>query len=225
MVGTPAEPALMNAPTPEQTLVLAAIERFMDDPDLAVADGDGQEGDVLEAILQALVLVLPLEEIEAAMGGLLSDHGERLDDDTQLVLEALLMALDSDEEETALEQLLAQQATRVEANAQVPHRLLVWDPGQDPGLLELELPELLEIYPCEGEQARWRPDDVVALLEAKARQWRRTMVALEVLRERPTAHPSAGTMLLVVPHPPQAPLEQAALAISLSRPSPGPPTS
>lgn len=215
----------MSALSPEQTLVLAAIERFMNDADLAGAAPDGRDGDVLEAILRTLLLVLPLQEIEAALEELLSRATDRLDDDTQLVLEALLMALDHDDEQTLLDQLLAEQATRVERNAQQPHRLLVWDSDRDRDLLELELPELLDQYPCHGEQARWRPDDVVALLESKAQQWRRTMVALEVLREHPAAHPSAGTVLLVVPRPEHAPLEQADLTIGLNRSAGARPTS
>lgn len=207
----------MSAPSLEQTLLLAAIKRLMDNPDLAGATADGRDGDELEAILRTLLLVLPLPEIEAALGDLLSRAAERLDDEPQLVLEALLMALNRDDDETLLDQLLAEQATRVERNAQQPHRLLIWDSDRDRELLELELPELLEQYPCHGEQARWRPDDVVALLESKAQQWRRTMVALEVLRQHPAAHPSAGTVLLVVPRPEHAPLEQADLTIGLNR--------
>lgn len=124
----------------------------------------------------------------------------------------------SNPEPSRLDQLLTAQTRRLAANARQPHRLLVWDSVRQQGLVELELPELLEHYPCHGEQARWRPDDVVALLEAKAQQWRRTMVALQRLRQEPGSQPSGGTVLLVVPGSNHAPLEQAALAISLGSP-------
>lgn len=137
-------------------------------------------------------------------------------DEQPLVLEALLLAVNRDDRDSVLDQRLADQAARLAANAQQPHRLLVWDSQRDGGLQELELPELLDHYPCHGEQARWRPDDVVALLESKAHCWRQTMGALELLRHMPAAHPSAGTVLLLVPEPEHAPLELAALTISLS---------
>ena len=99
----------MHPPSPEQDLVLAAIERFMADPDLVLNDqpGDGDAGDVLSAILRALTMVLPLGEIELAVTGLLTVHCEQLDDDTQLVLEALLTAIERDDDEMALDTLLA----------------------------------------------------------------------------------------------------------------------
>lgn len=214
----------MHPPSPEQALVLAAIERFMADPDLALQGqpaGDGDSGDVLSAILRALTMVLPLEEIELAVTGLLTVHCDRLDDDTQLVLEALLTAIERDDDEMALDTLLASEASLLEANALDGNYLLVWDPAEAPPLREMEILDVLERYPCRGEAARWNCDDFVALLEGKILQWRKTMVALEILQEQPGARPAASTMVLLVPEDPAAPLEQLEVGVTLSPPSPG----
>jgi hypothetical protein len=100
----------MAALSPEQMLVLAAIERFLDDPELFAGDDPDGGGDVLDAIVQALTTVLPAEHIEQAVTGLLADDDTGLDDDTQLVLEALLGAIERDDGEVALEDLLTRQA-------------------------------------------------------------------------------------------------------------------
>jgi hypothetical protein len=218
----------MHPPSPEQALVLAAIERFMADPDLALADpaGEGasglqaaaaEAGDVLAAILRALSLVLPLEEIELAVTGLLTTHCDSLDEDTQLVLEALLSAIEPDDDGMDLDSLLVSEASLLEANALEGNLLLVWDPAEDASLQELEILELLERYPCRGAAARWTCDDFVALLEGKILQWHRTMTALEILQEHPGSRPSASTMLLTVPEDPKAPLEQLEVGVALTR--------
>jgi hypothetical protein len=217
----------MPPPSPEQALVLAAIERFMADPDLALADQDGEAGgrtpavaseagDVLAAILRALTLVLPLEEIELAVTGLLTTHCDSLDEETQLVLEALLSAIEPDDDGMDLDSLLASEASLLEANALEANYLLVWDPGEDPSLQELEILEVLERYPCRGEGARWSCDDFVALLEAKILQWHRTMKALEILQEHPGTRPSASTMVLVVSSDPEASLESLEVGVALT---------
>lgn len=205
------------SPFPEQALVLAAIERFMADPDLALEDQDGEAeaGDVLGAILRALTLVLPLEEIEVAVTGLLAVHCDRLNDDTQLVLEALLTAIERDDDEMALDSLLASEASLLEANALDGNYLLVWDPADVSPLREMEILDVLERYPCRGEAARWTCDDFVALLEGKILQWRKTMVALEILQEQPDTLPTASTMVLLVPEDPEAPLEQLEVGVTL----------
>lgn len=207
----------MHPPSPEQALVLAAIERFMADPDLALEDQDGEAeaGDVLGAILRALTLVLPLEEIEVAVTGLLAVHCDRLNDDTQLVLEALLTAIERDDDEMALDSLLASEASLLEANALDGNYLLVWDPADVSPLREMEILDVLERYPCRGEAARWTCDDFVALLEGKILQWRKTMVALEILQEQPDTLPTASTMVLLVPEDPEAPLEQLEVGVTL----------
>ena len=218
----------MHPPSPEQALVLAAIERFMADPDLALADlaGEGasgvqaaaaEAGDVLAAILRALSLVLPLEEIELAVTGLLTTHCDSLDEDTQLVLEALLSAIEPDDDGMDLDSLLVSEASLLEANALEGNLLLVWDPAEDASLQELEILELLERYPCRGAAARWTCDDFVALLEGKILQWHRTMTALEILQEHPGSRPSASTMVLMVPEDPKAPLEQLEVGVALTR--------
>lgn len=206
----------MAALSPEQALVLAAIERFLADPDLMAVDDPGSGGDVLDAIIQTLTTVLPEERIEQAVTGLLAADDTGLDDDTQLVLEALLGAIERDDGEVALEDLLTRQAPLIEANALEGGRLvLVWDPAQRPPLQELEILDLIERYPCRGEGARWTCEDFVVLLEARRQNWRRTVVALEVLQQRPESTPTGGTMLLLVPPEPQAPLEQLELAVTL----------
>jgi hypothetical protein len=215
----------MHPPSPEQALVLAAIERFMADPDLALEDQAGagevaaaEAGDVLGAILRALTMVLPLEEIELAVTGLLTVHCDRLDDDTQLVLEALLAAIERDDDEMALDTLLASEASLLEANALDGNYLLVWDPAEDVPLKEMEILDVLERYPCRGEAARWTCDDFVALLEGKILQWRKTMAALEILQEHPGSRPAASTMVLLVPEDPKAPLEQLEVGVTLTPP-------
>jgi hypothetical protein len=212
----------MHPPSPEQDLVLAAIERFMADPDLVLDDqpGDGEAVDVLSAILRALTMVLPLGEIELAVTGLLTVHCDQLDDDTQLVLEALLTAIERDDDEMALDTLLASEASLLEANALDGNYLLVWDPADAAPLREMEILDVLERYPCRGEGARWSPDDFVALLEGKILQWRKTMVALEILQEHPGTRPAASTMVLLVPVDPAAPLEQLEVGVTLSPPPP-----
>jgi hypothetical protein len=220
---TPPGAGSMHPPSPEQTLVLAAIERFMADPDLALGRAGGEEegavreaDDVLAAILRALALVLPLEDIELAVTGLLAVHCDALDDDTQLVLEALLTAIERDDDEMALDTLLAREASLLEANALDGNYLLVWDQADATPLREMEILDVLERYPCRGETARWSCDDFVALLEGKILQWRKTMVALEILQEHPDARPSASTMVLLIPLDPQAPLEQLEVGVTLS---------
>ena len=84
-----------------------------------------------------------------------------------------------------------------------------------PPLQELEILDLVERYPCRGEGARWTCEDFVVLLEARRQNWRRTVVALEVLQQRPESTPTGGTVLLLVPPEPQAPLEQLELAVTL----------
>ncbi len=214
----------MHPPSPEQALVLAAIERFMADPDLALQGqpANVDSGDVLSAILNALARVLPLEEIELAVTGLLTVHCDRLDDDTQLVLEALLTAIERDDDEMALDSLLASEASLLEANALDGNDLLVWDPTETPPLREMEILDVLERYPCRGEAARWSCDDFVALLEGKILQWRKTMVALDILQEQPGTRPSASTMVLLVPEDPAAPLEQLEVGVTLRPPPPEP---
>jgi hypothetical protein len=219
----------MHPPSPEQALVLAAIERFMADPDLALAgqivEGTGdaeaaaaEAGDVLTAILRALSMVLPLEEIELAVTGLLTAHCDSLDEDTQLVLEALLTAIERNDDELALESLLASEASLLEANALDGNYLLVWDPSDASPLREMEILDVLERYPCRGQAARWSCDDFVALLEGKILQWRRTMAALESLQENPGSRPAASTMVLLVPEDPEAPLEQLEVGVALTPP-------
>lgn len=202
--------------SPEQALVLAAIERFLADPDLLADDDPDSRGDVLGAIVQTLTTVLPVERIEQAVTGLLADDDNGLDDDTQLVLEALLGAIERDDGEVALEDLLTRQAPLIEANALEGGQLvLVWDPTQHPPLQELDILDLLERYPCRSEAARWSCEDFVVLLESRRHNWRRTMVALEVLQQRPESTPTGGTVLLLVPPDPQTPLEQLELAVTL----------
>jgi hypothetical protein len=206
----------MSSLSPEQTLVLAAIERFMTDPDLATSDDGSSEGDVLDVILRALSLVLPAQQIEFALTGLLASQTANLDDETQLVLEAMLAAIEQDDEETNLERLLAREAPLIEANALEASYLLVWDPAEHPQLREMEILDLLERYPCRGEEARWTADDFVALLEAKTQLWRRTIVALEILQERPDTQPAASTVILVVPESQDTALEHLEVNVSLT---------
>jgi hypothetical protein len=208
----------MSALSPEQSLVLAAIDRFRSDPDLAVCDDGSSDGDVLDGILRALSLVLPAEEIDLAVTGLLASHTAGLDEETQLVLEALLTSVEQDdeEEEIPLQDALAREAPLIEANALESSLLLVWDPAGNPPLRELEILELLEIYPCRGAEPRWLPEDFVALLEGKTLQWRRTLVALEILQERPDTRPAASTVILVVPEAREAPLQQLEVAVPLT---------
>ena len=220
VVKHPSGAGSMHPPSPEQALVLAAIERFMADPDLALEGqpADGDTGDVLSAILHALTMVLSLGEIERAVTGLLTVHCDRLDDDTQLVLEALLTAIERDDEEMALDNLLASEASLLEANALDGNALLVWDPAASPPLQEMEILDVLERYPCRGEGARWSCDYFVALLEGKILQWRKTMVALDILQEQPETLPSASTMVLLVPEDPAAPFEQLEVGVTLCPP-------
>ena len=58
----------------------------------------------------------------------------------------------------------------------------------------------------------------MALLEGKILQWRKTMVALEILQEHPGTRPAASTMVLLVPVDPEAPLEQLEVGVTLSPP-------
>jgi hypothetical protein len=206
----------MSALSPEQTLVLAAIERFRSDPDLAACDDPDQDGGVLDALLRSLTLVLPAQEIELAVTGLLASHSDGLDDDTQLVLEAVLASIEQDDEERSLDDVLARQAPLIEANALESALVLVWDPGLSPPLQEREILDLLALHPCRGEGARWSADDFVALLEGKWQQWRRTIVALEILQEQPDSHPTAGTVILVVPPDETVPLQQLEVAVTLT---------
>lgn len=208
----------MSALSPEQSLVLAAIDRFRSDPDLALGDDGSSDGDVLEVILRALSLVLPAEEIDFAVTGLLASHTAGLDEETQLLLEALLTSveLDDEEEEVDLQDALAREAPLIEANALESSLLLVWDPAGNPPLRELEILELLEAYPCRGAEPRWLPEDFVALLEGKTLQWRRTLLALEILQERPDTRPAASTVILVVPEAREAPLQQLEVAVPLT---------
>ncbi|MCP9790552.1 hypothetical protein [Vulcanococcus limneticus] len=229
----------MSSLSPEQALVLTAIERFLADPDL-VADqdggddgrgGGGGDGDVLEAIALALTAVLPVEAIEQAITSLLASHGAELDDDIQQVLEALLGAIERDDSdleadpgsdsgpdagESALQRSLAGQAAALEANALDGNCLLVWDEQLSPPLQELEILDLLDEYPCRGDGARWSPEDFVVLLEAKSRLWQQTMAALEIFAERPESRSNAATMLAVVPTDPERPIELMEVLVPLT---------
>jgi hypothetical protein len=120
----------------------------------------------------------------------------------------------------ALDTLLASEASLLEANALDGNYLLVWDPADAAPLREMEILDVLERYPCRGEGARWTCDDFVALLEGKILQWRKTMVALEILQEQPGTRPAASTMVLLVPADPDAPLEQLEVGVTLSPPPP-----
>ncbi len=127
-------------------------------------------------------MVLPLEEIELAVTGLLTVHCDRLDDDTQLVLEALLSAIERDDDEMALDTLLASEASLLEANALDGNYLLVWESRRG-GASQGDGDPRVKHYPCRGQElARWTCDDFVALLEGEFLQWRKTMAALETCR-------------------------------------------
>ncbi|QPN58854.1 hypothetical protein H8F24_06770 [Synechococcus sp. CBW1002] len=54
-------------------------------------------------------------------------------------------------------------------NATDPDTVLVRDPSATPELQEIGILELLQRYPCRGNDARWSPDDAIAFLETKAR--------------------------------------------------------
>ncbi|MEB3263962.1 MAG: hypothetical protein VKJ66_06290 [Synechococcus sp.] len=206
----------MSALSPEQALVLTAIDRFLADPDLLV-DAEGQDaGDVIEAIRQALTLVLPAQEIEGAITSLLARHGSSLEEDTQLVLEALLQAIERDDTEPSLEALLAGEADLLQSNALDGTALLVWEEEALPPLEELEILELLERFPCRGEGARWTCDDFVQLLETKAALLEQTLLALEVLEEEPHTHPKAHTLVLAVPADPAEPLDLLEVVVPLA---------
>lgn len=235
----------MSSLSPEQALVLTAIERFLADPDL-VADQEGgagagvdadADGDVLEAIALALTAVLPPEAIEQAITSLLASHGAELDEEIQLVLEALLGAIERDDSdleadahpdaareprhdpdagESALQRALAGQAAALEANALDGNCLLVWDEELSPPLQELEILDLLDAYPCRGEGARWSPEDFVVLLEAKSRLWQQTMAAVERFTERPESRSNAATMLALVPRDPNRPIELMEVLVPLT---------
>ncbi len=227
----------MSSLSPEQALVLTAIERFLADPDLVAEQEDGADGgadgDVLEAIALALTAVLPPEAIEQAITSLLASHGAELDDEIQLVLEALLGAIERDDSdleaeaepdphsgpdvgESALQRALAGQAAALEANALDGNCLLVWDEQLSPPLQELEILDLLDEYPCRGAGARWGPEDFVVLLEAKSRLWQQTMAALEIFAERPESRPNATTMLALVPPDPERPIELMEVLVPLT---------
>ena len=231
----------MSSLSPEQALVLTAIERFLADPDLMEEQGGGADGgadgDVLEAIALALTAVLPPESIEQAITSLLASHGAELDEEIQLVLEALLGAIERDDSdleaeaesgpdldpdsgpdagESALQRALAGQAAALEANALDGNCLLVWDEQQSPPLQELEILDLLDEYPCRGAGARWGPEDFVVLLEAKSRLWQQTMAALEIFAERPESRPNAATMLALVPPDPERPIELMEVLVPLT---------
>ena len=227
----------MSSLSPEQALVLTAIERFLADPDLVEEQEDGADagadGDVLEAIALALTAVLPPEAIEQAITSLLASHGAELDEEIQLVLEALLGAIERDDSdleaeadpaphsgpdagESALQRALAGQAAALEANALDGNCLLVWDAQLNPPLQELEILDLLDEYPCRGAGARWGPEDFVVLLEAKSRLWQQTMAALEIFAERPESRPNAATMLALVPPDPERPIELMEVLVPLT---------
>lgn len=223
----------MSSLSPDQALVLTAIERFLADPDLAGDQDTGSEadgdGDLLEAIALALTAVLPVEAIEQAITSLLASHGAELDEEIQLVLEALLGAIERDDSdleldtaagpdagESALQRALAGQAAALEANALDGNCLLVWDEQLSPPLQELEILDLLDEYPCRGDGARWSPEDFVVLLEAKSRLWQQTMAALEVFTERPESRPNAATMLALVPPDPERPIELMEVLVPLT---------
>ncbi len=54
-------------------------------------------------------------------------------------------------------------------NATDPDTVLVRDPSATPELQEIGILELLQRYPCRGNDARWSSDDAIAFLETKAR--------------------------------------------------------
>jgi len=54
-------------------------------------------------------------------------------------------------------------------NATDADTVLVRDPSGSPELQEIGILELLQRYPCCGSEARWSPDDAIALLETKTR--------------------------------------------------------
>ncbi|MFY8148503.1 MAG: hypothetical protein ACOVNL_04700 [Prochlorococcaceae cyanobacterium] len=206
----------MSALSPEQALVLTAIDRFLADPDLLVDDEGHDAGDVIEGIRQALTLVLPAQEIEGAITSLLARHGSSLDEDTQLVLEALLQAIERDDTEPSLEVLLAGEAELLQSNALDGTSLLVWEEGAMPPLAELEILELLERFPCRGEGARWNCDEFVQLLETKANLLEQTLLAVEVLEEEPHTLPKARTLVLAVPDDPEEPLDLLEVVVPLT---------
>ncbi len=225
----------MTSLSPDQALVLTAIERFLDDPDLAEDEDSGGTGDVLEAIGLALEAVLPPQAIEQAITNLLANHAAELEEEIQLVLEALLAGIERDDSdlepvpaapgeapagadggESALQRALAGQAAALEANALDGNCLLVWDEQLNPPLQELEILDLLDEYPCRGDGARWSPEDFVVLLEAKSRLWQQTMAAVEVFGERPDSRPSAATMLALVPPDPGRPIELMEVLVPLT---------
>jgi hypothetical protein len=211
-----ADSIAMSAFSPEQTLVLAAIERFMADPDLVALDDASDDGEILDVILRALELVMPEQEIELAVTGLLASATAGLDEETQLVLEALLAALEQQEEDPpGLEDLLERESAVILANAQRNDGLLVWDPAGEPFLQELGILQLLETYPCRGAAARWTADEFVRFLEVKGQEWRRTALALQILEELPHTRPTAGTVILVVPPEAGEPMVQLEVAVAL----------
>jgi len=139
---------------------------------------DGHElslDELAECVMAVLVSSLSLQQICRASDGLLQlavdpSQGSAAQlvpvVDVQAVQERALNLLDwqeleEDDDRSDIQKLID--------NATDADTVLVRDPSGSPELQEIGILELLQRYPCCGSEARWSPDDAIALLETKTR--------------------------------------------------------
>lgn len=86
-----------------------------------------------------------------------------------------------------------------------PHAILVWDSSRSPVIESVDFLELLGRYPCGGAGSRWSPEDLVAILNEKRNQYRKSLASHAISDDDPSISPACGTVVLVVSPKPGRP--------------------
>ena len=174
---------------------------------------DGTElslDELAECVMAALGSSLSLQQICRAADGLLHladdpSQGSAARQvpvvDVQAVQEGALNLLDwqemeDDDDRSDIQKLID--------NATDADTVLVRDPSGTPELQEIGILELLQRYPCRGNDARWSPDEAVAFLETKARWLDAALAAWETDGEDMADSDviEAKAVVLIVPEKP-----------------------
>ena len=79
-----------------------------------------------------------------------------------------------------------------------PHAILVWDSARSPVIEAVEILELLGRYPCGVEGCQWSSEDLVAILNEKRNQYRKSIASHSISDDDPSISAACGTVLLVV---------------------------
>lgn len=166
--------------------------------------------ELAECVMAALGSSLSLQQICRAADGLLHladdpSQGSAARQvpvvDVQAVQEGALNLLDwqemeDDDDRSDIQKLID--------NATDADTVLVRDPTGTPELQEIGILELLQRYPCRGNDARWSPDEAVAFLETKARWLDAALAAWETDGEDMADSDviEAKAVVLIVPEKP-----------------------